>query len=246
MRDFLWCGMGEDARDHLVKWEVCCLYEEESGVEESSVLNLFLMGKWLWQFPFEPSLLRHRLVKSKFVLHQMSRMVRMPKLEYLFLIDDPGNLSHKCMILFNDFGNLLHKCIYIFILSFGWESFPFYGMIICCEKSPLPWDILSFIVLSLCTTSFLNHHDELIFLNLFPLRSPNDGGSLELMSLITLLDSFLFTCTLDYKLWSIKSLRAFTCKHLFFFLSFLPLSYHKHFWLFTLSLKSESSLEDES
>ncbi|RVW83275.1 Transposon TX1 uncharacterized 149 kDa protein [Vitis vinifera] len=49
-RDFLWSGIGEGKRDHLVRWDVVCKPKEigSLGFGNSSLRNLALLGKWLW------------------------------------------------------------------------------------------------------------------------------------------------------------------------------------------------------
>ena len=48
-RDFLWSGVGEGKRDHLVSWDVMCNLKVtgELGFEKISLRNLALLGKWL-------------------------------------------------------------------------------------------------------------------------------------------------------------------------------------------------------
>ena len=46
-RDFLWSGVGEGKRDHLVKWDVVCKPKEIEGLGfgNISLRNLALLGK---------------------------------------------------------------------------------------------------------------------------------------------------------------------------------------------------------
>ena len=49
MRDFLWSGVGDSRRDHLVSWEVCCKPEKEGGLGLGNIVskNKSLAAKWL-------------------------------------------------------------------------------------------------------------------------------------------------------------------------------------------------------
>ncbi|RVW29083.1 hypothetical protein CK203_091584 [Vitis vinifera] len=49
-RDFLWSGVGEGKRDHLVSWDVVCNLKAKGGLGfgKISLRNLALLGKWLW------------------------------------------------------------------------------------------------------------------------------------------------------------------------------------------------------
>ncbi|RVW24904.1 putative ribonuclease H protein [Vitis vinifera] len=49
-RDFLWSGIGEGKRDHLVRWDVVCKSKAIRGLGfgNISLRNLALLGKWLW------------------------------------------------------------------------------------------------------------------------------------------------------------------------------------------------------
>ncbi|RVW73187.1 Pumilio-like 5 [Vitis vinifera] len=52
-RDFLWSGVGEGKRYHLVTWDVVCKLRAKGGLgfENISLRNLALLGKWLWRYP---------------------------------------------------------------------------------------------------------------------------------------------------------------------------------------------------
>ncbi|RVW44120.1 putative ribonuclease H protein [Vitis vinifera] len=51
-RDFLWSGIGEGKRDHLVSWDVVCNPKAKGGLGFGmiSLRNLTLLGKWLWRW----------------------------------------------------------------------------------------------------------------------------------------------------------------------------------------------------
>ena len=51
-RDFLWSGIGEGKRDHLVRWDVVCKPKAIGGFGFGNISqrNLALLGKWLWRY----------------------------------------------------------------------------------------------------------------------------------------------------------------------------------------------------
>ncbi|RVW62473.1 putative mitochondrial protein [Vitis vinifera] len=60
-RDFLWSGVGEGKRDHLVRWEAVCKPRVIGGLGIGKTLrNRALLGKWLWRFPRESTSLWHQ------------------------------------------------------------------------------------------------------------------------------------------------------------------------------------------
>ena len=65
-RDFLWSGVGEGKRDHLVSWDVVCnpKVKEGLGFRKISLRNLALLGKWSWRYPREGSTLWHQVILS--------------------------------------------------------------------------------------------------------------------------------------------------------------------------------------
>ena len=62
-REFLWSGVGEGKRDHLVNWDVVCKPKSRGGLGfgKISIRNVALLGKWLWRYPREGSALCIRL-----------------------------------------------------------------------------------------------------------------------------------------------------------------------------------------
>ncbi|CAL8989771.1 unnamed protein product [Prunus brigantina] len=68
MRSFLWEGVEEGKRDHLVKWERVANSKDEGGLGVGSLKekNEALRTKWLWRFPMEPNSLWATVVKSKY------------------------------------------------------------------------------------------------------------------------------------------------------------------------------------
>ena len=65
-RDFLWSGVGEGKRDHLVSWDVVCNPKVKGGLgfRKISLRNLALLGKWSWRYPREGSTLWHQVILS--------------------------------------------------------------------------------------------------------------------------------------------------------------------------------------
>ena len=51
-RDFLWGGLGDEPKFHLVNWSTVCtpLSLGGLGIRNLRTFNLALLGKWLWRF----------------------------------------------------------------------------------------------------------------------------------------------------------------------------------------------------
>ena len=56
---FLWSGIGEGKRDHLVRWDVVCKPRVKGGlgIGKIPLRNRALLGKWLWRYPRESTTL---------------------------------------------------------------------------------------------------------------------------------------------------------------------------------------------
>ncbi|RVW33139.1 putative ribonuclease H protein [Vitis vinifera] len=70
-RDFLWSGVGEGKRDHLVRWDAVCKLRVKGGlgIGKIPLRNHALLGKWLWRFPRESTTLWHQVILSIYGTH---------------------------------------------------------------------------------------------------------------------------------------------------------------------------------
>jgi hypothetical protein len=67
-RNFLWGGMGEEHKFHLVAWNKICspIQHGGLGVRQLIPTNIALLGKWLWRFGLEETHLWRRVVAAKY------------------------------------------------------------------------------------------------------------------------------------------------------------------------------------
>jgi hypothetical protein len=67
-RDFLWGGMGDEHKYHLVNWQQICapLQHGGLGIRNLSIFNKALLGKWLWRYGADHEALWRRVVDSKY------------------------------------------------------------------------------------------------------------------------------------------------------------------------------------
>jgi hypothetical protein len=67
-RNFLWEGMGDVVKYHLVSWDQVCspITYGGLGVKNLILFNKALLGKWLWHFGSEESHLWRRVIAAKY------------------------------------------------------------------------------------------------------------------------------------------------------------------------------------
>jgi exonuclease III len=67
-RDFLWGGMGEGKKFHLVNWSQVCqpLKMGGLGVRNLRLFNQALLGKWLWRYGNEENAFWRHLISAKY------------------------------------------------------------------------------------------------------------------------------------------------------------------------------------
>jgi hypothetical protein len=67
-RDFLWGGVGDEFKFHLVNWSKICMTTEAGGLGVRNLVhfNQALLGKWLWRFANEEEAWWRKLVVAKY------------------------------------------------------------------------------------------------------------------------------------------------------------------------------------
>ena len=67
-RNFLWGGLANEHKYHLVNWQQICtpIPNGGLGIRNVAVFNKALLGKWLWRYATEPMSLWRRVVASKY------------------------------------------------------------------------------------------------------------------------------------------------------------------------------------
>jgi exonuclease III len=67
-RDFLWGGIGEEKRFHLIRWDKVCLPLQNGGlaIKNLRLFNQALLGKWIWRFGNEREFLWRKVIEAKY------------------------------------------------------------------------------------------------------------------------------------------------------------------------------------
>jgi hypothetical protein len=67
-RDFLWGGLEDERKFHLVNWKTACLPLQGGGlgIRNMAIFNKALLGKWLWRYSTESSSLWRQVIDSKY------------------------------------------------------------------------------------------------------------------------------------------------------------------------------------
>jgi hypothetical protein len=67
-RDFLWGGLKEEFKYHLVNWDKVCspISEGGLGIRNLRVFNQALLGKWVWHYVHEREAWGRIVVDAKF------------------------------------------------------------------------------------------------------------------------------------------------------------------------------------
>jgi hypothetical protein len=67
-RNFLWGGINEEKKFHLVKWSLVCSPVQNGGlgIRNLRSFNQALLGKWLWRFATERDALWRKVVEVKY------------------------------------------------------------------------------------------------------------------------------------------------------------------------------------
>jgi exonuclease III len=67
-RDFLWGGLEDEQKLHLVNWHQVCtpLHSGGLGIRNMAIFNKALLGKWLWRYSREPESLWRQVIDSKY------------------------------------------------------------------------------------------------------------------------------------------------------------------------------------
>ena len=65
-QNFLWGGLGDKPKFHLVRWAIVCTPSSGLGIRKVKLFNEALLGKWLWIFGIERDALWRRVIEVKY------------------------------------------------------------------------------------------------------------------------------------------------------------------------------------
>jgi hypothetical protein len=67
-RDFLWGGIGNEKRFHLIRWDKVFLPLQNGGlaIKNLRLFNQALLGKWIWRFGTEQDFLWRKVIEAKY------------------------------------------------------------------------------------------------------------------------------------------------------------------------------------
>ena len=67
-RDFLWSGLGDEKRLHLVRWKNICMPLQSGGlaIKNLRLFNEALLGIWIWRLCTERDLLWRKVIEAKY------------------------------------------------------------------------------------------------------------------------------------------------------------------------------------
>jgi len=67
-KEFLWSGMSDETKFHLVNWHRICIPIKAGGLEVRNVINFnhALLGKWIWRFSQERDALWRSVIEVKY------------------------------------------------------------------------------------------------------------------------------------------------------------------------------------
>lgn len=209
MRDFLWEGSEESKRDHLVKWEVVSRSKHQGGLAVGNIVkkNIALTSKWLWRFPLESESLWHVVIKSKYGVlakrwdaQPSSRILA--RCAWKFIAQGlEGFLGFISLLV----GKGDRVCF--------WEDHwrgnsPFYTLIPRLYRLSLSHNVS---ISTMASSDALSFGWDFNFI-----RNLNDRESLELASLLVLLEGFTMHSFIpDRRVWTGDSSGLFPCKSYF-------------------------------